>query len=197
VSRIRRVPILVGVACAVGIAVTGCSGSRVAEHPTTSRPPPRTEAVSLPAARLDCRDPIATLDRPDRGMRVVGDAVALVTSRSRSTVLRTAPSGERDPAFRRFAKTGLLVRTGTRSELVVPSSWRGREAFRWGNTGGIAPTGHLVIECPGDGRWVAFPGGHLVPTPACVAIVVATAARVRTVRVPVGRRCPTTRANPR
>jgi len=190
VSRSARASV-VAVVLAIGIAAAGCSSDGpTADRPTTTTIlPPRTEPVAPPATTLDCRDPIATLDRPDAGLRVVDGSVALATDRSQSAPLQTAPSGERALELRRFAKTGLVVRTGTRAELVVPSAWRGRVAFRWGNTGDVPATGHLVIDCPGDGRWIAFPGGYLVPEPACVPVVIATAKKVRTVRVPVGRRC--------
>jgi hypothetical protein len=124
-------------------------------------------------------------------MEVVGDAIALVTSGSSETALQASSSGSADPATRLFAKTGLLVRAGVQSELVVPPAWRGRVSIAWGNTALAEPTDRLVIgPCAGSATWLAYPGGYYLPEPACVELVVRTSAGGRTVQVGIGTPCP-------
>jgi len=139
---------------------------------------------------LDCRNPVAEMPAPESGYEVVDDAVALATSATSGTALQTSTSGDPDPARRLFAKTGLLVRTNVRSEFIVPPAWHDRVSFRWGNAGARDATEHLVVgPCDGPDGWIAFPGGYLVSSPACVDFVVRTAAGDHPVTVGVGAPC--------
>ena len=109
--------------------------------------------------------------------------------------LQAPPPSERaGPNAWFFAKDGLVVRSGTTFELVVPEGWRGRFALSWGQ----APlTHHLRVEPCGPkrpqsfiGNWQAFAGGYYVPEPACVPLIVRTPKKDYRVKVGVGVACP-------
>jgi hypothetical protein len=167
----------------VALIATGCSApstrGRDAEPVTV-----RSTTV------LDCADPIATRARPDRGFETVGGAVALQTARSSRTALQVSPTGSPVRAERYFAKTGLLVRTGRRSEITVAPRARGRATVGWGNRGGVRRADRFVVPaCPGATRWIGFPGGYDVPAPACVHLRIRVGDAVHRVAVGVGAPC--------
>jgi hypothetical protein len=158
--------------------------------PTTSGQRTSSTMTTVAGTPLDCRHPIGAFDAPQGGYQVFGDAVALVTSSTSDVALQTTATGASDPSERLFAKNGLLVRTSTRSELIVPTPWRGRLSFRWGNAGRREATEHLVVgPCDGDEAWIAFPGGYLVPDAACVDFIVRTDDVDHEVTVGVGAPC--------
>ena len=98
---------------AAGAQIAACGGGRHQHPPVSERSP------SLACGQyIDTRPPT-----PD--YTVVLGVVALPTA-PRSPALQTGSSGESNPAIRLFAKTGLLIRTGTRFELAIPPAWAGR-----------------------------------------------------------------------
>ena len=159
--------------------------------PTTTVAPATTGADPGGAEVLDCKDPIGASSAPDEGFAAIGDAVALQTAASSPVALQTSVSGEPDPAYGLFAKTGLLVRTGVMSELIVPPEWLGKVAVAWGNTGSDRPSGRLIVgPCPGTAAWIAFPGGYYVNQPACIDLIVRRDGTDHHVAVGVGSPCP-------
>lgn len=184
----------------VVVLVTACSSN--AGPATSNRPSSSTErstGTTIPTARataLDCHQTIGEINTPGNHYEVIGDAVALVTARTSRTALQTSRTGNPDPSTRLFAKNGLLVRTGVRSELIVPSAWRGRLSFEWANITRQA-TDHLVVgPCQGISAWSAFPGGYLVSDPACVNFIVRTSSGDHYVTAGVGAACPGQRGPP-
>jgi len=136
-------------------------------------------------SRLDCADPIDTLDAPPADYAVFGDAVAMLTSDTYDTALQTSRSGDEDASRRLFAKTGLLVRNGAKAELSSEQAW-----FDWGNTGTTEPTRTLETACEGEGEWIVFPGGCLVADPACVSVTVRVEGVELQYTMGVGAPCP-------
>jgi hypothetical protein len=176
------------------LLVAACSEGGRSATTTSSFGTPRQGAtvttVPVDATPLDCRDPIANLAAPKHEYQVIGNAVALVTSRTSNTALQTSATGDANPAHRLYAKNGLLVRTNTRSELIVPPQWRNRLSFRWGNAGAQNATEELVVgPCDGDAPWIAFPGGYVVADPACVDFIVRAPDGDHRVSVGVGAPC--------
>jgi hypothetical protein len=178
---------------AVAVVVTACSGttfdtSAATTHRVTTTAARRATVTS--ATRLDCADPIATLDRPSTGFEVVRGAIALQTARSSSTYLEADPTGAPSTSSPLFAKSGLLVRTGTASTLSVSARSRGRASVEWGNTTRRRATRRLLVpRCPGGGQWIVFPGGYHVRHPACLALDIRSGGRSQRVHVGVGTGC--------
>src|SRR5437879_1709715 len=98
-------------AAVVALAVLACSPGPSAQsgQPASGAPqsfgsPSRT-AGPPPSVTLTCSDAIGS-DPPASDYTVVLGVVALPTSEASGFALQTAPSGERDPAARLFAKKG-------------------------------------------------------------------------------------------
>jgi hypothetical protein len=195
----NSVGVLVRIATVVGllVALGACSNDadKLPTSPTSASP---TSVVRTSASQtLDCNDPIGELSTPGDGYEAIDGAVALPTSAANPIALGTSATREYGPSKRLFAKTGLLVRTGVKSELITPPEWIGRLWYRWGNTGPPPPTDHFVVgPCRGAAAWIAFPGGFFVADPACVHLVVRTAAGDHDVTVGVGAPCPGQRPPP-
>ena len=141
----------------------------------------------LAEADLNCAGPIDQLARPPETSAIVGDAVALETSRSSRSAAQTSLTQYGDPALRLFSKTFLAIRTGAVSELIVPDRWVGHLSFQWNSP---EPTTHLRIgPCPGDAEWMTFPGGYLVSEVGCYDYIVRSAGTDETVQVGIGAPC--------
>jgi hypothetical protein len=154
-------------------------GSQSVEN---SYPPVATSAT------LNCGDEIFSLDAPQDGEEMVGDGIALQTSRSTAQAFQTNRTRDSNPALRLFAKTGLSVRSGVASELIVPDRWVGHLAFIWGGT---PPATRLVIgPCSSGSVWTVFAGGYLASEVGCFDFIVRTNNVDRTVSVGVGSPCP-------
>jgi hypothetical protein len=148
------------------------------------------ETHAADSLALDCRDPIAEMPAPDAGYEVIGDAVAIVTSRSSKAALQTREAGDANASQRLYAKNAVLVRRNTRSEFIVPTAWRNRLSFRWGNAGPQEATEHLVVgPCNSAAEWMVFPGGYFVAENACVQFIVRAADEDHEVSVGVGAPC--------
>jgi hypothetical protein len=142
-------------------------------------------------ATLDCADP--PFGTPPAEARVFDDQVALLAGGSADQAmpaerLQRGPS----PVLRFWSKSPLFVRTGTRAQIRVPRSERGRVAVTWGNTGrsGTATRVFSVGPCDGGIGWIGFPGGYFVDEPHCVRLIVRVGNRDRTTRIGVGSACP-------
>lgn len=88
-----------------------------------------------------------------------------------------------------FAKTGLVVRTGTAVDLAVAPSAAAHAWIGWGNAATPATTQH-VDACPGPSTSLGWPGGYWVDAPMCLPLVVRAAGQETTVDIPVGVPCP-------
>ena len=98
--------------------LVGCLGA-CGGSPATSSPRPKT--VKTDTIRLlPCRETIGA-QPPEQDMNVALGVVALPASPHLRRALQTALTGSPDPAARLFAKWGLVVRAGTRFDLIVPT----------------------------------------------------------------------------
>jgi hypothetical protein len=153
-----------------------------------SEPPESQYPPVAATATLECGDKIFSLDAPQEGEDVVGEGVALQTSLSTTAAFQTSRTSDSNPALRLFAKTGLDVRTGVASELIVPDRWVGHLAFIWGGT---PPTSRLVVgPCSGGSNWSVFAGGYLTSEVGCFDFIVRTNNIDHTVSVGAGSPCP-------
>ncbi len=164
---------------AAGVLLAGCGSA--GKH--------QSRLVSQGSPSLACGQYIDT-HRPTPDYTVVLGVVALPTA-PKAVALQTSASG--DPSIRLFAKTGLLIRTGTKFELAIPPAWDGRLRIGWAN-GPARPGPGLLVSChpyPGDGSgWLAYPGGFWLRRPACVPLLVKTRGRSRRVQIGLGTPCP-------
>lgn len=126
---------------------------------TNAEPRSTTVAERAPTSdRLDCTDPIQEYETPPLDtVQVIGDVVGLLTSETSTTPLQLG----RTVGELRFAKTGLLIRSGAAFEIIVTPT-PGRVALvAWGNTGKSEPTERFIVgPCEAEANWVAFPGGY-------------------------------------
>jgi hypothetical protein len=171
--------------------VAAGTGAPTAVVPATTARAATTAGIGPPGstgATLDCRDAIDTVAAPpaSAGLTTVLGVVALPAAGPSRAALSTNRTGDREPARRLFAKTGLLVHAGASLTLrVADDAWA---QIGWGSPG--HPARSLEVPaCPGDG-WLAFPGGYYVGSPQCLPIVVSAGGHVRRVTVGVGAACP-------
>lgn len=145
--------------------------------------------VAAPAvvasAQMLCEGPIQQLAAPPQGYETIGDSIALET---RADAFQTALSHYDNPALRLFAKTGLLVRTDSVSELIVPDESADHLGFEW-NIPQV--TTHLVVgPCRGPAKWIVFPGGYYVSKSGCFNFIVRAKDGDHPVSVGIGSPCP-------
>jgi hypothetical protein len=180
--------------CAIG-CVTSCSGGPTTPTSTTvvsTRTNPTVGPDPSPTSDgvlLDCGRPTEALLAPWQGYNAVLDAVAFDTR-----ILPAAGSGGGNDPHRHFAKTGLLVHAGRTATLVIPQGWTDRVSIAWGNHAAEWTTTLHIPACPatpaGEDRWLAYPGGFSLDTPACIPLEVHTGDQVTTIRLAVGAACP-------
>jgi hypothetical protein len=145
------------------------------------------------AARVKCEDAVGDTkpSQDPTGVAEVLGAAGLPTG-PKISPLQANLSGESNPAYRLFAKRGLLVKAASQLEIVVPAEFASRAAVVWGNPG--TPTAHLLFgPCPSTPTktgWLAYPGGFLVAEPMCLPLLIRTAGREARVQIGVGRSCP-------
>lgn len=183
------VPLLVaGAACTSTTPRTGPTPE--SDAPTYSTPAAVTPASAggvAATAALDCQDAIGDDSPPADYVRVL-DVVGLPAS-PQHTSLQASDSGVTG-RLRLFAKAGLVIRTGTTFEIVVPDDHLDRAAVVWGSPG--TPTTHLTVtDCrsPGD-AWLAYAGGYLVSEPMCLPLLIRAGGREQRVPIGVGTECP-------
>ena len=192
----------------IGVAVVACllalnscsanphSTSPVSPRVSRSVDTPVVEGGREPVQHLDCDDYIGT-DPPVPSLQVVLGVVALPTSKAADSALQTALTGDRSLP-RLFAKTGLLVRTGTDFQILVPSGSGRRLGIGWG-TAATPYKAVVVNHCSAAGhrgRWMHFAGGYWLDHPACVALQVRTPQKSETVHIGLGAPCPGQRPPP-
>jgi hypothetical protein len=133
-------------------------------------------------ATLDCATAIDAIDELPADYAPVLDALALDTR-----LLGVTDTGDRDPRAALHAKTGLVVRTGVASTIVVPADQRDGATIGWGN---VDRTWELSVPaCDGDAAWQAFAGGVLVDRARCVPLEVAVGDERADVGIAVGADC--------
>lgn len=144
--------------------------------------------VAAPAvvasAQTLCDGSIQELAAPPQGYETIGDSIALELG---DAFPKPLPR-DGDPALRLFTKTGLLVRTDSVTELIVPDGSAGHLAFLWNVR---QPTTHLVVgPCSGPSNWIAFPGGFYVSETGCFSFIVRAKDGDHDVSVGLGSPCP-------
>jgi hypothetical protein len=123
-------------------------------------------------------------------LQVVLGVVALPISPG-YPALGTSLSGDGNGPLRLFAKTGLVIRPGTRFELIVPARFTSRLRIGWGKPG--TPSQRVVVDdCANTGgrRWLAYAGGYWIDHPACVSIIVSVGGKQQQVHIGIGTACP-------
>jgi len=123
-------------------------------------------------------------------LQVVLGVVALPVSPG-YPALGTSLSGDGNGPLRLFAKTGLVIRPGTRFELIVPARFTSRLRIGWGKPG--TPSQRVVVDdCANTGgpRWLAYAGGYWIDHPACVSIIVSAGGKQQQVHIGIGTACP-------
>ena len=123
-------------------------------------------------------------------LQVVLGVVALPVSPG-YPALGTSLSGDGNGPLRLFAKTGLVIRPGTRFELIVPARFTSRLRIGWGKPG--TPSQRVVVDdCASTGgpRWLAYAGGYWIDHPACVSIIVSVGGKQQQVHIGIGTACP-------
>jgi hypothetical protein len=138
-----------------------------------------------PKLTLACDSAVEVDPEPAPGpaQQVVLDRIALPSS---SRVLKVRRASGRLPYS---TKSGLLVRHGTTPvDLVVPTAWRKRFAI---GRGFSVVYSVRILGCattPPD--WWSYAGGYSVRRPACVPLIVRVGGMTTTVRLALGRPCP-------
>jgi hypothetical protein len=167
---------------AAALTLSGCTTDSQPKHPGGLSRASR----SVP---LNCGDYIGT-HPPVPGRKVVLGVVALPTS-SAGPALRTARTA--DPSLPRlFAKTGLLIKSGTYFEIVVAARADDRLGIGWGSA--ATPGKAVVVRNRSDvglpGRWIAYAGGYWLQHPACVTLRVRTATQAQSVHLGLANHAP-------
>ena len=151
---------------------------------------PTGPARLLPGeSALACRDYIDN-NAQAAPLQVVLGVVALPVSPG-YPALGTSLSGDGNGPLRLFAKTGLVIRPGTRFELIVPARFTSRLRIGWGKPG--TPSQRVVVDdCANTGgrRWLAYAGGYWIDHPACVSIIVSVGGKQQQVHIGIGTACP-------
>jgi hypothetical protein len=188
-----RILLYAALVCAMG-CVTSRTGGGPTTPTSTTLVPTRTNPTVGPdpspisdGVVLDCGWPIDTLPAPVQGYSAVLDAIAFDTR-----ILQADDGGGNDP-HRLFAKTGLLVHAGRTASLAVAEGWTDRVSIAWGNHAAEWTTTLHIPACPatpaGEDRWLVYPGGFSLDTPACIPLQVRTGDQVTTIHVAVGAPC--------
>ncbi|MEV0971175.1 hypothetical protein [Microtetraspora glauca] len=156
-SRIAVAAVLAGVTAAC------TSGDPSTRREAASSPPPAASAT------VRCDEAIGGGQAPSGDLQVVGDAVALPTSKSRAQALQAAEAELPGGGSGWFAKQGLLVRRGRHVEVTVPEGLTGRLWLAWGSPG--SPGARVVVDrCESGDEWIAFAGGYIVREAGCLPI---------------------------
>jgi hypothetical protein len=103
--------------------------------------------------------------------------------------LRAYPT--RETPWRYFAKSGMVVRSGTSVTITVPGTWRKRVAVSWGNNvHRVFHTIRIAACSRVPKRGYAYAGGFFLRRrSACVPLVFGVGDRRQTVWFGIGRRC--------
>ena len=140
-------------------------------------------ATERPQRTIPCGEMIMTTRFPYPQRRLVLGAVSVPPA-----YLRAYPT--REPPWRYFGKSGMVVKSGTSVTISVPPAWRTRVAISWGNN--VHRVFHTIriAACSRIYQGYAYAGGFHVRRPsACVPLVFAVGGRRQTVWFGIGRRC--------
>ncbi len=154
------------------VAASGCSG----------------EVQQRSSGRILCNGWVARVDPPDGTYAVVLDVVAFPQYRLEMGQQGAAGS----PADGlRFAKFGLLIRSGANVEITMKPDPKLRAVMEWSPEKQGEPAERVVYgDCGEQGRdWLSFPGGMWVSGPGCYEVVVHSGAREEAVWVRVDSAC--------
>jgi hypothetical protein len=160
------------------LGLLACSSAPVAPTPRavpSAQPAPSPPSPEQPVEALRC---IEGTEIPDilPGHEIVNGVAAFTAAPLRL--------GSPRPALR-FAKTGLLIRTGETFEIVAAGDFR----FMWGNR--RDPVKRLRAPgCDGSKPWMGFPGGFYVSEAGCIEVIVRQGDSEATIKIGVGALCP-------
>ncbi len=175
-------------ACASGIvrSSTGKTGPAVTSGHPSARPDGRSTPSATPVGEsvLLCSTGIAVTDAQVAPLQVVLGVVALPVSPGYPALQTSLTTGPR----RLFAKTGLVIRPGTRFVVIVPAPFTSRLSIGWGT-----PSQRVIVSncaSPGGGARLAYVGGYWIDHPACVPIIVSAGGRQQEVHIGLGQACP-------
>ena len=186
----------------LSLAIVSCSATSLTPVPIptpTTASGPTSDPSHSPAAAgssiassaaLVCRNYIDQHPPPPYFEKVL-DVVALPTS-SKAAALQTGRTGDPDPAVRLFAKTGLVIKAGTKFELVVPDEAKDMVSIGWGGVPST-PSRRVTVSCPArasSSGWQVYVGGYWAPRPACVPLIVRAGGKEQRVLIGLGTPCP-------
>ena len=185
----------------LGLAIGSCSttSSTTVPMPTpmtaSSTSDPSHSAASAgssiaSSAALVCRNYIDQRPPPPY-FETVLEVVALPTS-NKAAALQTGRTANPDPAVRLFAKTGLVIKAGTKFELVVPDEAKDMVSIGWSGAPST-PSRKVTVSCPArasSSGWQAYVGGYWAPRPACVPLIIRAGGKKQRVLIGLGTPCP-------
>jgi hypothetical protein len=186
-------------AAAIAMLLAACTSGTGGSSTGKTSPVATSGHVSVrptgPARLLPGESALACGDYIDNNaqaapLQVVLGVVALPVSPG-YPALGTSLSGDGIGPLRLFAKTGLVIRPGTRFELIVPARFTSRLRIGWGKPG--TPSQRVVVDdCANTGgrRWLAYAGGYWIDHPACVSIIVSVGGKQQQVHIGIGTACP-------
>jgi hypothetical protein len=186
-------------AAAIAMLLAACTSGTGGSSTGKTSPVATSGHVSVrptgPARLLPGESALACGDYIDNNaqaapLQVVLGVVALPVSPG-YPALGTSLSGDGNGPLRLFAKTGLVIRPGTRFELIVPARFTSRLRIGWGKPG--TPSQRVVVDdCANTGgpRWLAYAGGYWIDHPACVSIIVSAGGKQQQVHIGIGTACP-------
>jgi len=186
-------------AAAIAMLLAACTSGTGGSSTGKTSPVATSGHVSVrptgPARLLPGESALACGDYIDNNaqaapLQVVLGVVALPVSPG-YPALGTSLSGDGNGPLRLFAKTGLVIRPGTRFELIVPARFTSRLRIGWGKPG--TPSQRVVVDdCANTGgrRWLAYAGGYWIDHPACVSIIVSVGGKQQQVHIGIGTACP-------
>jgi hypothetical protein len=155
------------------LVIVGCVAAQGALARTTERPQ-RT---------IPCSEMVKVTQLPYPQLRLV-----LGTASVPPAYLRAYPT--LDTHWRYFAKSGMVVKSGTPVTISVPPAWRNLVGISWGNN--VHRVFHTIriAACSRLYQGYAYAGGFRLRRPsACVPLVFAVGGRRQTVWFGIGRRC--------
>jgi hypothetical protein len=183
------------IAMLLAACTSGTGGFSTGKTSPVATPGHASVRPTGPARLLPGESALACGDHIDNNaqaapLQVVLGVVALPVSPG-YPALGTSLSGDGNGPLRLFAKTGLVIRPGTRFELIVPARFTSRLRIGWGKPG--TPSQRVVVDdCANTGgrRWLAYAGGYWIDHPACVSIIVSVGGKQQQVHIGIGTACP-------
>ena len=183
-SRAHRPVATRVVAALVLFVVSGCTATATSERAAATPMRSVSSTMSSPGIpTLPCTDPVDALNSMGaRGVPIL-DAVAIGVQAAPVTFYADPDGGLG------FGKVWLWIRANYPATLTLP---RGAGAeMRWSNTED-KPQGRTFrtpVCRAGDATWTAYPGGFLLPRPACLPLTVSADGHTTTVTIAIGRPC--------